>query len=127
MLCFAVLAFNVIATVKASAAIAEVERTDERLKAQTSFIASLRAQSESLASRAASDSVRAECTKVKEALRYSDPVSSDALALEEAQIALCFRTFSDAVKADDTELAAATAANLTVMLSDRSNKCRLMK
>lgn len=127
VLCFAVLAFNVIATVKASAAIAEVERTDERLKAQTSFIASLRAQSESLASRAASDSVRAECTKVKEALRYSDPVSSDALALEEAQIALCFRTFSDAVKADDAELAAATAANLTVMLSDRSNKCRLMK
>lgn len=127
VLCSAVLAFNVIAVVKASAAIAEVERTDERLRAQTSFIASLRAQSESLVSRAASDAVRAECTKINEALRYSDPVSSDALASEEAQIALCFRTFSEAVKADDAELCAATAANLSVLLSDRNNKCKLMK
>ena len=56
-----------------------VSEIDDRVKAQTFFIHSLTADAQTLMSFAKSDVVQTECKKVYESIRYSDPMSNDAL------------------------------------------------
>ena len=74
-----------------------------------------------------SDEIFAEAKKVYEAIRYSDPMSSDALASVEAQITIQFHALFEAVEGDDVDLVVAIAKNLTVLIEDRNKKCKLMK
>ena len=127
IVCAIVLAATAIAIVKASAAIEEVERVDKKIKVQTFFIKSLAVDADTLMASAKSDAVKADCKKVFEAIRYSDPMSNDALASAESAITLKFSAFSDAVKADDTEAVADIADELIILLGERNKKCRLLK
>lgn len=127
IVCAIVLVVNVISVVKATAAIGEVEKVDAKVKAQTFFIKSLTVDADTLTASAKSEAVRAECKKVYEAIRYSDPMSNDALASIEAQITIQFHSLSEAVESDDADLVAAIAKNLTVLIGDRNKKCRLLK
>lgn len=86
IVCAIILALFAIAIVKASAAAELVERVDEKVKMQTSFIRSMTAEAESLMARAESLEAKAACKKVYETLRYSDPMSSEELSVIEAKI-----------------------------------------
>lgn len=127
ILCAVVLVFNVLAVIKAAAAVSEVERIDQKVKMQTFFIKSLTVDADTLMARAASEAVREECRKVYEAVRYSDPMSSDMLASVEGQITVKFAALSEAVTADDAQAVAAAAAEVQILLKDRNNKCKLLK
>lgn len=127
ILCAIVLGLNVISVVKASAAIDIVSRVDEKVKKNTFFIKSLTIDAESLLSRAKSANIKAECKKVYEAVRYSDPMSDDALASVESQITVKFAELSEAVKADNAEKVAELANEVFVLVGDRNKKCRLLK
>lgn len=127
ILCAAVLAFSVITVVKASAAVELVAATNEKVKAQTFFIKSLTADAEGLLARAKSEELQAKCKKVYEAVRYSDPMSSDALTSVETEITLRFARLTDAVTADNTEIASALADELLILLRERNNKCKILK
>ena len=127
IVCAIILVFNVVAVIKATAAITEVERVDENVKEKTFFIKTLTVDAARLTAQAKSEEITAECKKVYEAIRYSDPMSNSALASVEAQITIQFHALCDAVEADDSELVKATAANLTVLLADRNEKCKLLK
>lgn len=122
-----VLAFYVIAIVKASAAADIVNDVRQKIKAQTFFIKSLTVDADSLMARAKSDEMKAETRKVYEAIRYSDPMSNDALVNIENQIQNEFNAFADAVKNDDIALAKSSANELVVLVNDRNNKCKLLK
>ena len=98
ILCVIVLSFNIIAVVKASAVIDIVGEIDNKVETKTFFIKSLTVDAESLISRAKSENIEAECKKVYEAVRYSDPMSSAALADE-----------------------------IIILLGDRNKKCKLLK
>ena len=120
ILCAIVLVANVLSVIKATAAIEEV-------KEQTFFIKSLTIDANTLTANAKSEAVKAECQKVYEAIRYSDPMSSDALASVEAQITIQFHALSEAVDGDDADLVVEIAKNLTVLIEDRNKKCKLFK
>ena len=127
IVCAIVLAVNALAVIKASAAAQEVERIDRKVKAQTFFIKSLTVDAETLLSRAKSEEAKVQCKKVYEAIRYSDPMSSELLAAEERQIAERFAALSMAVAEDDTRTAFAVTEEILLLLKDRNNKCRMLK
>lgn len=125
--CAIVLSLNVIVVVKASAAINIVNGIDEKIKESTLFIKSLTVDAESLVSRAKSETAKAECKKVYEAIRYSDPISNSALASIESEIAIKFAKLSEAVMDDSFEAVSALAGELIILIGDRNKKCKLLK
>lgn len=127
ILCAIVLAVNVLAVVKAAAAVEEIERVDKKVKIQTFFIKSLTVDADTLLASAKSDAVKAECKKVYEAIRYSDPMSNEMLSGVETQITLKFEELSEAVKTDDADAVANAAKELLVLVKDRNNKCKILK
>ncbi len=96
-----VIGVNAIAVLKAKATIDIVEAIDTRVKEETSFIRDLTAQAKALSSSATSPEAKEACNKVYEALRYSDPVSSDVVSNVEQEIVQKFMEFSCAIKSND--------------------------
>ena len=76
---------------------------------------------------AKSETAREECRKVYEAIRYSDPMSNDALAGVEGQITIKFAELSEAVKTDDADKITEAANELVILIGDRNKKCMLVK
>ena len=127
IVCAIILAFNAIAVIKATAAAEVVGGIDEKVKTQTFFVKSLAADAQSLITSAKSDELRTEAKKVYEAIRYSDPMANDALSELDIQIKRQFNAFSDAVKAEDDELAKETADALAEIIERRNQECKLLK
>lgn len=129
ILCAIVLAFNIIAVVKASAVIDIVGEIDNKVETKTFFIKSLTVDAESLISRAKSENIKAECKKVYEAVRYSDPMSNGTLASIESKITITFAKLSEAVVSEDSEKVMTLAGEIIILLgdSDRNKKCKLLK
>lgn len=124
--CAIVLAVVAIAVIKASVAADAVSSIDDKIKLQTLFIKSLTVDAEGLISRAQTEEIKSECKKVYEAVRYSDPMSNNALVGIESQITLKFDEFSNAVitEADNIEK---LANEVIVLIGDRNKKCKLLK
>ena len=126
LLCAAVLALNAVAVVKAQAAATLVSEVGEKVKTQTAFIKTMTVEAASLVARAKSEEAKAACKKVYEAFRYSDPMSTPALAETDAQIKTVFDSFKTAVLSD-----ADTAGNLAdeccKLVTERADKCKLYK
>lgn len=127
IVCIVVLAFNAIAVIKAVWAADTVNKVDEKVKAQTSYIKNLTVDAESILSRAKSEPVKAVCKKVYEAVRYSDPMSNDALSVIEAKITVKMDEFASAVGADDAEKAKEIADETVILVGDRNKKCKALK
>lgn len=122
-----VLAFYAIAIIKAVSAAGMVEAIDKKIKTKTFFIKSLTVDAESLVARAQSGEAKSAAKKVYEAIRYSDPMSSEALASAETQITLKFNQFAEAVTADDSTKVKEIAQELIILVDDRNKKCKLLK
>ena len=127
VVCACIFVFNAFSMVKAETAIAEVERIDEKVKTQTFFIKSLTIDAETLMASAKDEAIKAECRKVAEALRYSDPMSSDALASVESAINIKFADLQIAVQANNKEKSLAVADELIILIGDRNRKCTMLK
>ncbi len=127
LVCLVIVAFTAVALVKATVAAGAVKETDDRVKYQTFFIKTLTANAQTLVDGAQSEEARALCTKVYEAVRYSDPMSNPALAGVEGQITLRFNDMSAAVSANDVEMLDKISADIVVLLQDRNTKCKLLK
>ena len=127
LICGIVFVLTVFSIVKADIAITEVERIDAKVKTQTFFIKSLTIDAETLMATAKDDDIKAECRKVAEALRYSDPMSSDALSSAESAITLKFANLRSSVQANDKEKAISEVRDLLILIDDRNKKCKLLK
>lgn len=127
IVCIVVFAFNAIAVIKAIWATEAVEKVDEKVKAQTTFIKNLTVDAESILSRAKSDAIKAECKKVYEAVRYSDPMSSEELSVIEAKITVKADELFEAVNAEDIEKVKEIADEIVILIGDRNKKCKLLK
>ena len=126
IVCMLILAFTAIAVVKAKAASDIVEKIDNKVKAKMFFIKSLAVDAESLVARAKTAEAKAACNKVFEAVRYSDPMSNDALAGVESQITLKFNELANAVN-DGADNVESIADEFVVLIGDRNKKCKLLK
>ena len=127
IVCAAVLGFSIVSVIKASVAADLVSEIDDKVKTKTFFIKSLTVDAESLVARAKNETIKAECKKVYEAVRYSDPMSNDALVPIESDIAIKFSKLSEAVVSEDSEVAVTLADEIIILLGDRNKKCRLLK
>lgn len=126
VICVLVLGSIVIALLQAKIAADAVSDMDQRIKEQTFFIKSLTAEAKSLTMRAASEEDRAICQKVYEAIRYSDPMSSEALSPVETEITQAFQQFESAVTSAEKE-PQEVAAVLLQLVAVRNEKCKLLK
>lgn len=122
-----IVAFYAIAIISSKAAADTIENIDKKVKAQTMFIKSLTVDAESLLNQSESDETKAIAKKVYEAIRYSDPMSNDALSSVESQITIKFNEFSNAVIEDNKPLAESIGNELIILVNDRNKKCRLSK
>ena len=118
---------NAIAILKAKATVDLVETIDNQVKVKTSFIRDLTAQAKSLSSIASSPEAKDACNKVYEALRYSDPVSSDAVGDIEKEIAQKFVAFTDAVKTKNEEITVSYMNELIALVSQRNHSVKSAK
>ncbi len=122
-----VMAIYVFSILKAAAAAEIVESIDEKVQAKTAFIKTLTVDAQTLLSRAKSEPVKTVCKKVFEAVRYSDPMSADALSDVESRIRTEFDCFTDAVISDDAEAATASADELLTLIKERSSRSKAAK
>lgn len=127
IVCIVILACNAVAVIKAGWAAEAVQAVDEKVKTQTSFIRNLTVDTESILSHAKSESVKAECKKVYEAVRYSDPMSNAALSGIETKITSMTGEFSSAVGDDDAEKVKVIAEELIAFIGERNKKCKALK
>ena len=126
IICIVIFAVNVIAVIKAAAAGEVVEEVDSKIKTKTFFVKSLTIDAESLLARATTPEAKAACKKVYEAIRYSDPMSNDALSGVESQITLKFDELSNAATGGADSIGN-LADELVVLIGDRNRKCKLLK
>ena len=127
ILCAIVLVINIIAVIKASAAVDIVSKIDDKVKTKAFFTKSLTVDAESLIARAKNETIKAECKKVYEAVRYSDPMNNNALASIESDITIKFSKFFEAVVSEDSETVVTLADEIIILLGDRNKKCKLLK
>lgn len=127
IVCFAILAFNAIAVIKAAFAADVVSEIDNKIKTQTQFIKLITADAEHLLSTCKSTELKAEAKKVYEAIRYSDPISNDALADIEGQIQGEFKSFVQAINSEDLELSMSVGGGLLNLIDSRNKKCKNLK
>lgn len=127
VVCLIAAAVTAAAVVRADWAGKAADAVEEKAKAQTAFIKTATLDAQNIANRAKSHAISAACQRVYEALRYSDPMSSEALSAEEAKIAAKIEELSAAVNNADEETAGATADETVLLIKERNNKCRLLK
>lgn len=127
IVCMLVLAFNVVAVLKASAAATIVADVDEQVIAQRQFIKSLAFDAENLVNRAKSDAIKSDCKKVFEAIKYSDPVSSEGLSVIEAKITVRMEGLSKAVDKGNVEATRTASEDVIAMIKERNNQCKSLK
>lgn len=125
ILCALILGFTAVSVIKANAAVELVRETDARVKEKTAFIRMMTVEADNLMARAQTDEAKAMCKKVYESLRYSDPMSCDALSGTEAEISEKFSAFATAVK--NGENASELADDLLALIGDRNRMCKVMK
>ena len=125
IVCAAILTLFAIAIVKASAAADLVERVDEKVKSQSSFIRSMTAEAESLMTRAKTPEAQMACKKVYEALRYSDPMSNEALSVIEAKIKSQMDLLTASI--DNVDDLNNTANELIRLINERNSSCKILK
>lgn len=125
ILCALILGFTAVSVIKANAAVELVRETDTRVKEKTAFIRMMTVEADNLMARAQTGEAKAMCKKVYEALRYSDPMSCNALSGTEAEISEKFSAFAAAVK--NGENASELADELLALIGDRNRMCKVMK
>lgn len=124
--CLVVLAFTAIAVINASVTSETVSNIDTKIKAQTLFIKMLTADASTLMSKAQTKEEKEITKKVYEIIRYSDPVSNDALSAIESQITVRFKEFENAI-CKNSEKATSLGEELIILIEDRNTKCKLLK
>ena len=127
IVCIIVLSFNAIAVIKAAWAADTVNKVDEKVKVQTAYIKNLTVDAEGILARAKSNAVKTECKKVYEDVRYSDPMSNEALSVIEAKITVKMDEFASAVIEDDAEKVKEIADEIVILVGDRNKKCKVLK
>lgn len=126
IICLLALTLPILSVLKATATADIVADVDSKIKTKTFFIKSLTVDAETLLTQANTDEAKAACQKVFEAVRYSDPMSNDALAGVESQITLKFNELSEAVSGETYGIGN-LANELVTLIGDRNKKCKLLK
>lgn len=127
IICPLVLVFNIVSILKANVAVDLVSKIDKKIEQQTFFIEEMRNLSEDLFVRVYTDETKGICKKIRDAFKYSDPMSVDELADIENEILNHFELVKQAVKENNIELLVAEKDELLALIAERNSKCKKLK
>lgn len=127
ILCLLVLAFSIVSMMQAQTAASVIGDIDTKIKNKTFFIKSLTVDIDSLVARASSEVIREEVKKVYDAVRFSDPMSNEALAGVESQIILKVNELTDGVEKADADMVKRLCREITILINDRNKRCKFLK
>lgn len=113
----------VIGLVAADAVVEEIQTQDVKLKKDVSLMRSLQSKISQLASQTDNAGIKA----LAEEFRYSDPVSNDAIADAEADLAAAVDQLQAAFVDGDNEAMAQLCRKTTALLAERNRLCKLNK
>lgn len=119
----AMLGAAVIGLVSADAVVETIHTQDRKLKEDVAFMRSLQSKANQMAAQCSLPEVQQFCENV----RYSDPVSSEALAEIERDLSAAVDDLQSAVVDGDTEVIAQLARKADGLLSERNRLCKLNK
>ena len=123
--CATVLIVNIIAVAKAKIAVDAVANVDEKVEKATAFIYEMREASESLFARAKADDEKALiCKKIRDAFKFSDPMSCAELASVEGDIKIHFDLLKKTITDGKMDVATSETEELLALISERNNKCK---
>ena len=125
--CSAVFIANAIAVAKSKMAIEMVASVDEKVEKGTTFICEMRKESESLFTRAKDDDVKAICKKIRDAFKFSDPMSKSELVSVECEIKNHFELLKKAITEGKMDVATTESEELLALVSERNNNCKRLK
>lgn len=113
----------VIGLVAADAVVEEIQTQDVKLKKDVSLMRSLQSKISQIASQTDNAGIKA----LAEEFRYSDPVSNDAIADAEADLAAAVDQLQAAFVDGDNEAMAQLCRKATALLAERNRLCKLNK
>jgi hypothetical protein len=122
-----ILAVYSILVLQAKWASDTISNTDSTIKSKTLYIKSLSTDFDTLISQISNEEVKGEVKKVADVCRYSDPMSNEALSNVEGQITIKFSELKGAVSENNFEDVKKICNELNILLTDRNNKCKLLK
>lgn len=116
----------VIGLISAEAVVEEIHVQDRKLKKDVSLMRALQSKVNQMATQC-DDADAAEVRKFAEELRYSDPVSSDALAEIEADLCAVVEELQAAVVDGDSNVISPLCRKASALLAERNRLCKLNK
>lgn len=116
-----------VGMVSADAMRDEIARQDSKLKKDVSCMRALQSKAASMLQITQSDQLRKELETFAEALRFSDPVSGEALHDVETDLIACVDEIQQAMSEGDQENSLALVKKASVILTERNRLCKLHK
>ena len=114
---------TIIGLVSAEAIVDEIQTQDVKLKDNTAMMRALQSKISQIASQTDDAAVKA----LAEEFRYSDPVSNDAIADAEADLAAAVDQLQAAYVDGDNEAMAQLCRKTAALLAERNRLCKLSK
>ena len=114
---------TIIGLVSAEAVVDEIQTQDVKLKDNTTMMRTLQSKISQIASQTDDAAIKA----LAEEFRYSDPVSNDAIADAEADLAAAVDQLQAAFVDGDNEAMAQLCRKATALLAERNRICKLNK
>lgn len=105
----------------------EVERQDTKLRCDVSAMRALQSRANALFGQCEQEALTAAVRKLADDLRYSDPISNDAIAEQENQLAALMDELERAVIDGETDAALTLCKRMTTVLIERNRLCKLNK
>ena len=101
--------------------------TKSGIRNKTTFIRDLTVDVEYLTACAGSEGVKAECARLGDAVRFSDPKSDKKLEPIEEKILVQKTSLVEAIEAEDEELVKTIVDNILALLVHRNQMCKAIK
>lgn len=127
LLCALVFVITLLAVLKAKLAVDVVTDVDKKVKTKTLFITLLTVDAETLMGKATTTEMKTECKKIYEKIKYSEPMSHDALASIESDISAKLQELQAFVVDNDLETVKKKGNELIQLVDERNRKCKVLK
>ncbi len=126
VVCVVLLGATAIGFIATDATRDEIERQDVKLKKDVTAMRALQSQARTMAGHLDGEAGKA-LEDLSDKLRFSDPVSSDAVAEIEEKLAKCLDTLQQAVVDGDRDAVLTLCRKASLTLAERNRLCKLNK
>lgn len=121
------LAIAAVGLIAADTVREEIEKLDRKLADNTSFMRNLRSKVGMILSQCEMEDVRNEIERFAESLRFSDPISNEAIRGIEQDLFSCVEDLQKEIINNDAKVALLLCRRADTILAERNQQCKLNK